>query len=102
MTSSVGRNINEDEETLNGVLPIDQNILLVLKSKHHTSKDTGDLVLLKGEVPFTNPVVFNNNNESSIAKAVLRTKSAAGPQKNSFQKFWKSWERSEISYRSYG
>ena len=68
-----------DEEAWNGVLPLDQNILMDLKSKHPTSKDTDDIVVLKGNVPFTDHVVFNNIDESSIAKAALRIKVAAGP-----------------------
>ena len=62
-----------------GVLPLNKDVINDLREKHPTSKSTDPEFLLSGKVPFVDPVMFEELDESTIAKAALRTKGAAGP-----------------------
>ena len=50
-----------------------------LKAKHPEGVEADESVLLTGDVPFVDPVMFENLNENTIAKAALKTRGAAGP-----------------------
>ena len=50
-----------------------------LKSKHPKTSATDDSNMLKGELPFTDAVMFAGIDESAVSKAALRTKGATGP-----------------------
>ena len=50
-----------------------------LKKLHPEGVEAKEEILLTGEVPFFDPVIFSNIDESSIATAALRTRGAAGP-----------------------
>ena len=68
-----------DDENSGGILNLTDQTLYDLKLKHPDSAPVNDSVLMKGETPFIDPVMFENIDETTISKAALRTKGAAGP-----------------------
>ena len=50
-----------------------------IKSKHPPPADLNEKVMIKSEVPFADPILFENIDDETILKAALRTKGAAGP-----------------------
>ena len=68
-----------DQQESSGILPLSDDVLDDLKSKHPKASATDDSIMLKGELPFTDPVMFAGIDESAVSKAALRTKGAAGP-----------------------
>ena len=68
-----------DQQESSGILPLSDDVLDDLKSKHPNASATDDSIMLKGELPFTDPVMFAGIDESAVSKAALRTKGAVGP-----------------------
>ena len=62
-----------------GVLNLTDEVLSDLKSLHPDAKHAPEVILMDGELPWFDPVVFTNIDESSITKAALKTRGAAGP-----------------------
>ena len=68
-----------DQQESSGIFPLSDDVLDDLKSMHPKASATDDSIMLKGELPFTDPVMFAGIDESAVSKAALRTKGAAGP-----------------------
>ena len=68
-----------DKETSLGVANITDETIGELKKLHPEGKQAEVQTLMKGEVPYFDPIIFHNIDESSIAKAAQRTKGSAGP-----------------------
>ena len=68
-----------EKEASNGILNLTDEVISDLKSKHPDGADANDSVMLTGEIPFVDPVMFENLNESTISRAALKTRGAAGP-----------------------
>ena len=47
--------------------------------KHPEPQPSDESVMIDGEIPFIGPAVFANIDETTIAKAALNTRGAAGP-----------------------
>ena len=62
-----------------GVLNLTDEVLSDLKSLHPDAKHAPESILMDGELPWFDPVMFTNIDESSIAKAALKSRGAAGP-----------------------
>ena len=62
-----------------GVAAISEKTMDDLRKLHPEAKAADESILLTGDVPFFDPVIFNNIDESSISKAALNTRGAAGP-----------------------
>ena len=58
----------------NGILPLDDKTLSLLKQKHPASSELKNEVLLRGEKPSIHPVVFEDIDENMVKEAVLKTK----------------------------
>ena len=63
----------------NGILPLDDKTLSLLKQKHPTSSEVNEEVLLRGEKASVHPVVFEDIDENMVKEAVLKTKGGSGP-----------------------
>ena len=68
-----------EEAEYGGILPLTTETLEELQLKHPKASPSNESVLVKGELPFVDPAMFNNIDESSITKAALKTKGSAGP-----------------------
>ena len=68
-----------DNNSSGGVVKLSDETIKELESKHPKASPANKAALLQGEIPFTDPVLFSNIDEDSIAKAALKTKGAAGP-----------------------
>ena len=68
-----------DNAESGGVLPLTKSTLDQLKSLHPIASPADESVILNGKVPFVDPAMFNNIDESTIKTAAMRTKGAAGP-----------------------
>ena len=62
-----------------GVLPLSQSTINELKRKHPAASEADPSLLMDGEPPFVDPVLFQNITESTIANAALRTRGSSGP-----------------------
>ena len=62
----------------NGILPLDDKTLSLLKQKHPASSELNNEVLLRGEKPSVHPVVFEDIGENMVKEAVLKTKGGSG------------------------
>ena len=63
----------------NGILPLDDKTLSLLKLKHPTWSELNEEVLLGGEKPSLHPVVFEDIDENMVKEAALKNKSGSGP-----------------------
>ena len=68
-----------DEQGSAGVLTLSQSTTNELKRKHPKANKTDPSVLIDGQMPFLDPVMFHNITESTIQKSTLRTKGSGGP-----------------------
>ena len=68
-----------DESPSAGVLTFSQAVIDDLKSKHPAPEPANELVLIQGEIPFVDAVLFDSISEESVMKAAINTKVAAGP-----------------------
>ena len=62
-----------------GFLPLSDEVLCDLQNKHPPACPADESVLIPGETPTVDPVIFEDIDESLIAKAAIKTKGAAGP-----------------------
>ena len=76
-TTSAMKLLNSADSS--GVLSLSDDVIKVLKTKHPDGVKADETVLLSGEVPFVDPVMFHDLDETVICKAAIRTKGAAGP-----------------------
>ena len=79
------------------VLSLDDEVIKELKKKHPDAAQPHPETLLNGEVPFVDPVMFHDLDESVISRAVSRTKGAADPSGMDAE----SWKRIILS-KSFG
>ena len=63
----------------NGILPLDDKTLSLLKQKHPTSSELNEEVLLRGEKPSVHLVVFEDIDENMVKEAALKTKGSSDP-----------------------
>ena len=63
----------------NGILPLDDMTLSLLKQKHQASSELNEEVLLRGEKPSVHSVVFEDIDDSMVKEAALKTKGGSGP-----------------------
>ena len=62
-----------------GVVPLNDEVISTLTEKHPEQKEASDDILIEGDPPFIDPVLYDNINESTILKAAIKTKGCAGP-----------------------
>ena len=86
-----------DENSSKGVLNLTNSTLEELLEKHPKGAEPDESVLLTGEMPLFDPVIFESINESKIAASAIKTKGAAGPSGMNAD----GWRRILIS-RSFG
>ena len=68
-----------DDKMSGGNLDLSNDILKELRSKHPNPTDADESILIKGDIPFIDPVMYNDIDKTTIMKAALRIKGAAGP-----------------------
>ena len=68
-----------DEESSGGILPQTNTVFQDLQSKHPLSQPANESVMIKGDMPFVDPAIFSNIDETTIEKCAMKTKGAAGP-----------------------
>ena len=68
-----------DDEGASQIINLTEQTISELKKLHPEANPAKEDALMTGEVPYFDPVRFNNIDESSIATAALRTRGAAGP-----------------------
>ena len=71
------RLLNRNEEL--GIAELTDENVKILKALHPTGAEADESILMTGELPYFDPIVFQNIDEASIAKAAHRTRGAAGP-----------------------
>ena len=71
------RLLNKQES--GGVAKLTEETIKKLKELHPDATPAPENIMMSGELPYFDPVIFTNIDESSIAKAALRTRGAAGP-----------------------
>ena len=62
----------------NGISPLDDKTLSLLKQKHPPSSELNEEVLLRGKKPSVHSVVFEDIDESMVKEAALKTKGGSG------------------------
>ena len=67
-----------DSTETSGILSLDDNVIEQLKIKHPNATNAEPSTLLQGEPTFVDPIMFNDLDECTIARAASRTKGAAG------------------------
>ena len=68
-----------DKQESGGVAKLTEDTIKKLKELHPDATPASAEIMMSGELPYFDPVVFTNIDEASIAKAALRTRGAAGP-----------------------
>ena len=68
-----------DRQESLGVAKMSEEMMNDLRNLHPEAREAADEILMEGEVPFFDPVIFTNIDDRSIATAALKTKGAAGP-----------------------
>ncbi len=68
-----------DNSSSSGILGFSEEVLKDLTDKHSPSAFADSSVLMTGEAPFVDSVMFENIKEETITRAALHTKGAAGP-----------------------
>ena len=68
-----------DDKSCSGVLQLSDETMRVLQSKHPQAIPAFKEVLLNGEVPFVDPILFSAIDEFTISRAALYTKGVAAP-----------------------
>ena len=67
------------ENIPNGILPLNDKTLKMLKQKHPEANEPPQEVLLQGPVRPVHPIVYEDMNESPILKAAMLTKGGSAP-----------------------
>ena len=86
-----------DQEASVGIAELNNETMEALKKLHPTATEASEDILLTGDIPFFDPVVFTNINEKAIATAALKTGGGAGPSGLDAD----GWRRMLVS-RNYG
>ena len=68
-----------DQQISKGVLPLSQSTIDELIQKHPEASEADPSLLMDGQPPFVDPVMFESITESTIANSALRTKGSSGP-----------------------
>ena len=68
-----------DKNEAAGIINMSDEVLKELQKLHPDGERAKEYTLKTGDIPYFDPVVFSNIDESSIAKAATKTKGAAGP-----------------------
>ena len=68
-----------DQQSSGGVLPLSQSTINELKRKHPEASEADPSLLIDGQPPFVDPVMFQNITETTISTATLRTRGSSGP-----------------------
>ena len=63
----------------NGIVPLDDKTLILLKQKHPASNELNEEVLLRGEKPSVHSVVFEDIDDNMVKEATLKTKGGSCP-----------------------
>ena len=63
----------------NGILPLNDSTLNMLKQKHPQSKPASDQILLPDIPKAVHPIIFESITVDTIRKAAMRTKGGSGP-----------------------
>ena len=63
----------------NGILPLTDETLHLLRTKHQEMQNAHEEVLLQGPIKQVHPVVYEAIDEALISKAALKTKGGCGP-----------------------
>ena len=63
----------------NGMLPLDDMTLILLKQKYQASSEMNEEVLLRGEKPSAHSVIFEDIDKSMVKEAALKSKGGSGP-----------------------
>ena len=67
------------ENMPNGILPLNDKTLMMLKQKHSEANEPPQEVLLQGPTRPVYPIVHEDMDESLILKAAMLTKEGSGP-----------------------
>ena len=67
-----------DEQDSAGVITLSQSTINELKRKHPEANEADPSVLIDGQMPFVDTVMFYNITEFTILKPALRTKGSGG------------------------
>ena len=67
-----------DTKNSSGLLSLSDNVVDELKMNHPPAAPADPSTLMAGEIPFIDPVMFENIDEKIITKAALHIKGAAG------------------------
>ena len=67
------------ENMSNGILPLNDKTLTMLKQKHPEANEPPQEVLLQGPTRPVHPIVYEDMDESLILKAAMLTKGGSGP-----------------------
>eukprot|EP00794_Sanderia_malayensis_P015544 gene15544-biopygen13253 len=68
-----------DNSSPSGTFGLSEKVLKDLTDKHTPSALADSSVLMTGEAPFVDPVMFENINKETITRAALHTKGTTGP-----------------------
>ncbi len=79
-----------------GVLDLTPTVRAALRSKHPQAKPANPEVLIQGEVPTINPILFESLTGDVVRKTALATQGAAGPSMGDAY----VWRRMLLSFRS--
>ena len=71
------RLLDKNEEL--GLAELNAENITKLTALHPEAADADESILMSGELPYFDPIVFQNIDEAAIAKAAHRTRGAAGP-----------------------
>ena len=82
------------ENMSNGILPLNDKTLTMLKQKHPEANEPPQEVLLQGPTRPVHPIVYEDMDESLILKAAMLTKGGSGPaglDSDGWRKILTSW-----------
>ncbi len=62
-----------------GILPLNNETMELLRTKHPDGKEANEEALLPGEIPTVEPIIFETIDEQMVLKAAQLTKGGSGP-----------------------
>ena len=86
-----------DREASLGIAELTGDTMNTLRKLHPTAKEASNDILMTGDIPFFDPIIFTNINEKAIATAALKTRGGAGPSGQDAD----GWRRMLVS-KNYG
>ena len=63
----------------NGILPINNETLMLIKEKHPESKNVSEDVMFQGPLKRIHPIAFDSIDETMIFQAAINTRGGSGP-----------------------